>query len=439
MTQFVIEGGNPLRGEIKLAGAKNSGFKLMIAALLSEEASEIRNFSKIGDVLSTARIINDLGGKVTFGENHILKVKGENLSHYELSEKHGRLSRASTYFVGPLLKRFGKAIIPHPGGCQIGQRPLDWHIEGFKTLGAKVKDYGDHYLITANRLHGASYRFPKNTHGGTDIMIIASVLADGTTYLENAALEPEVDDLISFLNKMGAKIKRVKNRTIKIEGVKKLSGTSHEVMGDRNEAVTFGCAAILTKGEILAKGAKEENLTAFLEKLEQAKGGFRVTKEGIKFFYKDELKATGVKTSPYPGFMTDWQAIWAVLMTQAQGISVIHETVFEKRFLYLPLLEKMGAKFELFNPKVAHPDRVYNFKLKDDPPGNFHAVKIFGPVLLRGTNLEVTDVRAGATITLAALAACGKSRIMGIEHIDRGYENLDGRLKALGAKIKRVE
>lgn len=437
MTKFIIQGGTPLSGEVTLAGAKNSGFKLMIAALLAPEKSFIQNFSKIGDVFSVAEIVEHLGGEVVFDRNHLLEIDGRNLKNFALSEKHGKLSRASTYFVGPLLAHFGRAVIPHPGGCQIGQRPLDRHLAGFRALGAKVKDFRDHYLIEAGKLQGTTYRFPKNTHGGTDVMLITSVFAEGTTILENAALEPEVDDLIAFLNKMGGRIKRGKNRTIKIEGVKKLKGATHTVMGDRNEAVTFGCAALLTKGEILVEGAQAKYLTAFFKKLREAKGGFRVTKKGILFFYKNPLLATRVKTAPYPGFMTDWQAIWAVLMTQAQGTSTIHETVFEKRFQYLPFLEKMGARFTLFNPKMAHPGKFYNFNLKDDRSDNFHAVKILGPVELHGTNLEVTDVRAGATITLAALAAHGKSQISSIDHIDRGYENLDGRLRALGAKITR--
>ncbi|MDP3888766.1 MAG: UDP-N-acetylglucosamine 1-carboxyvinyltransferase [bacterium] len=439
MSKFIVEGGNKLAGEVKLGGAKNSGFKLMIAALYANEKSQINNFSEIGDVLVTAQIINELGGNVTFGKNHELWVDGTDLSDFELSKKNGRVSRASTYFVGPLISRFGKAEIPIPGGCPIGQRPLDWHLEGFKALGANVENKGSNYLITADKLHGTRYVFPKNSHGGTDVMIIASVLAEGETILENAACEPEVDDLISFLNKMGAKIKRIEQRTIKIEGVEKLSGTDYRVMPDRNEAVTFGIAAFLTKGDILVKGADKENLKAFLEKVEEAGGGFEFKKEGIRFFYKRGLKSTNIQTSHYPGFMTDWQALWAVLMTQAEGTSIIHETVFEKRFQYLSALSKMGAKVELFNPELTDADNVYNFDLEDDQPDNFHAVKIFGSTPLKGTNLEVTDVRAGATITLAALCASGKSEITGIEHIERGYENLEERLERLGAKITRVE
>lgn len=437
MQKFIVEGGRSLCGEVTLAGAKNSGFKLMIAALLSEEESKIENFSKIGDVISTAKIIEELGGKVTFRKNHHLEVTGANLNKFELSEKHGRLSRASTYFVGPLLARFGKAIIPIPGGCKIGRRPLDRHLEGFKALGANFKYRGDYCLIEASKLKGATHRFPKNTHGGTDVMIIASVLAEGETLLENAALEPEIDDLIAFLNQMGAKIKRLPNRRILIQGVKKLKGTDYQVMPDRNEAVTFACAALITKGDVLVRKANPEVLTAFLDKIKEIKGGYEVTRDGIRFFYKHPLRASQVITAPYPGFMTDWQALWTVLMTQAQGTSIVHETIFENRFGYIGDLIKMGAKIELFNPKVGSPRDFYNFNWEDNKPEYFHAVKIFGPTDLKMSQFNIGDIRAGATLILAALVARGKTELLGVEHIDRGYESLDERLRILGAKIQR--
>jgi len=437
MEKFVIQGGVPLKGEVALAGAKNSGFKLMIASLLSREKSRIEGFSKIGDVYSTAKIIEELGGKVSFQKNHILEVEGRGLKKFEFSEKTGRLSRASTYFVGPLLYYFGKAIIPIPGGCKIGQRPLNRHLTGFKALGAKIKDCGDYYRITANKFKGAIFHFPKITHGGTDVMIIASVLAEGETILENAALEPEVDDLIGFLNSMGAKIKRIKGRKIIIKGVKKLKGTSFQVMPDRNEAVTFACSALITKGDILVKKANPKVLTAFLKQIKKINGGFEIKKEGIRFFWKGQLHPSQVVTKPYPGFMTDWQSLWTVLMTQASGISVIHEAIFENRFGFISDLVKMGAKIELFNPKVKNPQKFYNFNWEDNKPEYFHAARIFGQTPLKGSQFTISDIRAGATLILAALVAKGKTQLRGIEHVDRGYENLDGRLRELGAKIKR--
>lgn len=439
MTKFVIEGGRALRGEVDLAGAKNSGFKLMIASLLSEEKSQIKGFSKIGDVFSTAKIVEELGGKVSFKQNHLLEVDGRGIEKFQFSIKTGRLSRASTYFVGPLLYRFGKALIPIPGGCKIGQRPLDRHLLGFEALGAKVKEKNKFYEITAKRLKGTKYRFVKNTHGGTDVMIIASVLAEGETLLENAAQEPEVDDLISFLNSMGAKIKRLKGRRILIQGVEKLGGASYEMMSDRNEAVTFACAALITQGDVMVKRADPQVLQAFLEKLNAINGGFEIRKGGIRFFYQKPLQATRVTTVVYPGFMTDWQGVWTTLMTQAEGVSIVHETIFENRFGFVPDLVKMGAKIELFNPRVRNSEEVYDFNWKDDRPEYRHAARIFGPTPLQSSRFEISDIRAGATLVLAALIAQGKTELSGVEHVDRGYEDLDGRLRQLGARIKRVE
>lgn len=438
MTNLIVTGGAPLEGEVELCGAKNSGFKLMIAALYSDKPCQIKNFSKIGDIASTAKIIEELGGKVNSTSEHILEVSGKNISKQNFSTENGKLSRASTYFVGPLLFRQGKAIIPNPGGCKIGNRPLDRHLEGLKALGADVEIQENQFVIQG-KLKGGRYKFPKNTHGGTDVLIIAASSASGTTILENAAEEPEIDDLIEFLNKMGAKIVREKGRIIKIEGVKEFHPAVHEVMPDRNEAVTFGCAALATKGDIYVTRANPRVLGAFLDAVSKIGGKYETDSKGIRFYYQKPLKPSNIVTRPYPGFMTDWMSLWVVLMTQAEGKSIVHETIFENRFVFVGELRKMGAKIELFNPKVPNPDEIYNFNLEDDRPEYFHAAKIFGPTKLRGSNLEITDVRAGASLILAALSAEGENLLTGVEHLDRGYENLDGRLKRLGAKIERKE
>lgn len=439
MNKFLITGGKPLKGEVKLCGAKNSGFKLMIAALYADFPSTIHNFSKIGDIYTTAEIIQELGGKVAFGENHQLEVTAKNLQKQEFSAKAGELSRASTYFIGPLLHRFGRAVLPIPGGCKIGRRPVDRHLDGIRALGGKITTSQDHYVITAKELHGTNFRFNKNTHGGTDIMLIAAAMAKGKTVLENAAQEPEVDDLIAFLNLMGAKICRTEPRTIVIEGVRELKGADFNVMSDRNEAVTFACLALATHGDVLVQYAQEKYLTAFLEKVKEIGGGVEIDRNGIRFYYKKPLAATNVVTRPYPGFMTDWMSLWGVLMTQANGESIIHETIFENRFAFVEALRKMGAKIELFNPEVKDPGLFYEFNLEDDKPEYFHAARFFGPVGLKAINQEITDLRAGACLILASLIAQGQSELTGIERVDRGYENLDSRLRSLGAAIKRIE
>jgi len=427
-----------LKGEVTLCGAKNSGFKLMIASLYADGLSTIKNFSKIGDTFSTAEIIKSLGGQVKFGQNHTVQVSGKNLQKNKIAERQGKLSRASTYFIGPFLYRFGKAILPNPGGCKIGRRPLDRHLEGIKALGAQIRITDDYYEITAKKLKGTKYIFPKNTHGGTDVMIISAILAKGKTILENAAQEPEVDDLINFLNKMGAEIKRTEPRTIVIEGVSKLGSAEFSVMPDRNEAVTFACAALATKGDIFIKEASPKDLEEFLDQLDKVGGGYEIAKNGIRFFHKGRLTPCNILTHPHPGFMTDWMGVWSVLMTQAKGESVIHETIFENRFAFVNELKKMGVKIELFNPFVPEPETVYNFNLEDDRPEYFHAARIFGPVRLKATKIEIADVRAGATLILASLAASGKSELEGVGLVDRGYENLDGRLKELGGNITRL-
>ncbi len=439
MEKFIITGGKPLLGEVSLCGAKNSGFKLMIAALYADEPTTLHNFSKIGDVLSTAEIIKELGGEVNFGSNHVLTISGKGLKKQNLSEKTGKLSRASTYFIGPLLHRFGRAIIPNPGGCKIGRRPIDRHVEGIRALGAQVKVVDDQYEITAGRLKGGHFTFSKNTHGGTDIMLIAGATAQGEIILENAAAEPEVDDLIAFLNQMGAKITRTEPRTIVIKGVEELHGADYTVMYDRNEAVTFGCAALATKGDVFVLHAEEKNLRAFLEAVEKAGGGYEIERRGIRFYSKGPLKATNITTEPHPGFMTDWMSLWSILMTQAEGESIIHETIFENRFGFVNELKKMGANIELFNPRLDNPAEVYNFNPEDDRPEYFHAARILGPTPLKATTEEISDVRAGASLILASLMAKGESELLGVEHVDRGYENLDSRLRSLGAEIKRVK
>jgi UDP-N-acetylglucosamine 1-carboxyvinyltransferase len=270
-------------------------------------------------------------------------------------------------------------------------------------------------------------------------MILAAVLAKGQTVLENAAEEPEIDELIHFLNQMGAKIIRKEPRTIVIEGVQKLNGTRFKIGPDRNEVVTFAVAAIITEGDILIKDVNKNGLNEFLDVLNKVNGGFKEEDNGIRFFYKGELKPVDVATSFYPGFMTDWQGPWAVLMTKANGASVIHETVYENRFTYVDELKKMGAAIKLFNPQIEDPEKVYNFNINDDDKKFLHAAKITGPVNLHNAVMDIADLRAGATLVLAALAAEGESILFGIEHLDRGYEQFEKRLKSLGAKIVRAK
>lgn len=444
MKTFVVSGGQKMSGTISVSGAKNVALKALVAACLTDEEVVIENVPLISDFFIMCEIIEELGGEVKL-HGHTVTVLMKSFKTNEITLDKAALIRTSSLFLAPLLSRVGKAVIPNPGGCRIGARPIDRTIEGLRALGADItyiSDDGNFHATLphgSSRLTGGSFRFDKNTHTGTETLILASVLATGTTVLENAAEEPEIDELISLLNSMEARIARLASRTIKIDGVEKLHGTKFRIRPDRNEIVTMAIAALITEGDVFVKEARREDLKEFLEALSSASAGFEEKKDGIRFFYKGPLQAVDVTTKPYPGFMTDWQSPWAVLMTRAQGTSVIHETVFESRFAYAEELKKMGAHIELFNPEVSSPKEFYNFNIADDSSSCFHAAKVEGPSTLHNAVVTISDLRAGATLVLAALAAGGKSVIFGVERLDRGYEKLDKRLNSLGAIIERMD
>lgn len=440
MNKFIITGGNKLVGTVQVSGAKNVALKALIAACLTDEEIVIHNVPLISDFFTMVDIIKELGGEVVLTD-HTVSIKMHHFDKHELPLETAAKIRTSFMFLAPLLLRTGEAIIPNPGGCRLGARPIDRLVDGLNEMGANITYHSEdgYFHAKAKGLHGTTFTFPKNTHTGTETLIIAAVLAEGKTILHNAAEEPEIDELIDLLNAMGADIKRTKHRVIEIHGVTRLHGATHTIKPDRNEIVTFAIAAIVTKGDILVKGAKSATITDFLDLLKKAGGGFEESPDGIRFYAKDGLHAIDVETKPHPGFMTDWQAPWAILMTQAEGKSVIHETVFENKFGYIGDLKKMGAKVKLFNPVVEEKEKVYNFNLADDRPGFFHAVQISGPTKLHNAVATMVDLRAGAAIVIAALAAKGTSTIFGIEKLDRGYEDFENRLRSLGAEIQRVE
>ncbi len=438
MTKLIIQGGKPLKGVVRLGGAKNASFKLMIASLLSKNETRLLNFSRIADVSLTKEIISALGAKVYSAGERTMFINPAELSTSIIPKSLGLASRASSMFIAPLLSRMKKAIVPLPGGDRIGKRPLDRHFDGLKALGADIKIEKNQIIATCDQLIGNTYNFKKNSHTGTETLVIAAVLAKGETIIKNAASEPEVDDLIEMLNKMGANIKRLEPRTIKITGVKTLSPVIHQVMPDRNEAVSYAIAALVTKGDIVVENANPDHLTIFLDKLKQVGGGIEIDKHGIRFYYQKPLKSVNITTKPHPGFMTDWQPLWSVLATQCSGKTKIIESVFLKRFQYVNDLINMGVKIKYFNPSIKDKDQFYNFNLSDDQPNNKHGIVITGPTSLKGTTVKVTDIRAGATLALAGLAATGQTTLTHIDHIDRGYENFAGRLLSLGAKIVRI-
>jgi UDP-N-acetylglucosamine 1-carboxyvinyltransferase len=440
MDKFIINGGKKLTGETVVSGAKNMALKAIVAACLTPEEVVIDNIPLISDLFIMTDIVQELGGRIDT-ENHTIYIEMANFETHKISLERAAETRTSAMFMAPLLARTGEAIIPNPGGCRIGSRPIDRTIDGLAEMGVEVEyksEDGFFYMKAPNGLKGIDYTFKKSTHTGTETLLIAAVLAKGKTILRNSAQEPEIDELIELLNSMGAKIRKIDPRTIEVEGVAKLKGTKFTVGPDRNEVVTLAIAAILTKGDITIKNIGKVDLSTFLEKMEEIGAGIERRGNDIRFFYKNPINATDIETTPYPGFMTDWQAPWAVLMTQATGESIIHERVYESRFSYVRQLEKMGAKIELFNPEVENPEEFYNFNIEDDTKKNKHAAKIYGPTTLHNAVVRITDLRAGATLVLAAVAAKGESVILEVHHLDRGYEKFEYRLNSLGADIRRV-
>jgi UDP-N-acetylglucosamine 1-carboxyvinyltransferase len=442
MNSFKIQGGTPLKGAVRLGGAKNASFKLMIAAACGEGESRLLNMSKIGDVDVTYKTLEALGVKCSRPGDNTVYIYGNGVNSDTIPHFAGEKSRASTLFAGLLLAKKGRAIIPQPGGCALGDRTVERHIDGFRAMGASVEEVDHATIITAPEggLHGATYKFPKKTHTGTEALIIAAVLAQGQTIIENAGLEPEIDDLIAFFNKMGASITRMgTGETIVIEGVDKLYGATHYVMSDRNEAVSYATMAIATKGDVIVEGANPDYLQAFLNKLDQAGGRYEIEDYGIRFWYDRPLVAVDLKTGPEPEFMTDWQPLWTTMMTQAQGESHVIEAVHNNRLAFTQELNTMGAKIELYDPEPENPNEYYEFNWPERVQ-NPHAARIQGPTPLHGMpNLKVPDLRGGATLVMAAIIAEGESLIHGIDQIDRGYENFDERLRNLSAKIERIE
>jgi len=440
MQKFIVDGPTKLQGTVTLAGAKNVALKAIVASLLTDEDIIIRNVPNIRDVQLMLEVLEYLGKHWTIkGSSVYISKKSSHTCTVPL-EVGARL-RTSSMVLGPLLSRWGKAIIPNPGGCRIGARPIDRHIDGLIAMGASISyaSTDGYFHASAKNLHGTEITFEKNTHTGTETLLLAAVLAKGKTVLHNAAEEVEVDDLIHFLQNMGAQIERVSKRNIVIEGVTQLHGTEYSIMPDRNEEITFAVGAVASAGSITVSHSRRQYLKAFLDSLTKAGGGWEaIDEDTTRYFYKGPLSAIDLVTGVYPGFMTDWQAPWSLLMTQAKGESVVHETVFENRFAYVEELRKMGCDITYFDPEVKDPKNFYNFNWDDKVKGTHQAIRINGPTNLHNAVLFINDLRAGATLLLAAVIGSGKSYLFGIDQIDRGYEHIEKKLNGIGAHIERI-
>lgn len=431
-SKFIIKGLRPLHGNVKVSGAKNSATKLMVASMLSEENSYFRNspngISELGVTIDLCRM---LGSDIKqSGDN--LEIRTENISTTEIPSDFGNVNRISILTAGVLLHRKGEAKIPIPGGCKIGSRPVNFHIEGLKNLGCRVETTDYFYHLKADKLTGNNIRLDYPSVGATENILMAATLAKGRTIIFNAAIEPEIYDLVKYLQKMGAIIEISTDRKITIEGVEKLYGANHSVIPDRNQAASFAVAALVTKGDVFVENAIQDDLITFLNTIRRVGGSFEIKDNGIRFFYNGPFNPIAVETNVHPGFMTDWQQPLVILLTQADGISIVHETVYEKRFGYVSELKKMGAEIELYNTCLGSlPCRFVNKEY-------YHSAVIKGPSVLKGEEIVVPDLRAGMSYLIAGLIAEGETLINGVKYIDRGYDNIDVKLKNLGAEIKRI-
>lgn len=420
MAKYIVEKSGPLKGEVLVSGAKNAVLPLMAAALLSEEECVIRDVPKLRDVALMKEILSSLGSEIKELEDDILSIYTEDIHSTEAEYDLVNKMRASILVMGPLLARKGRARIPLPGGCAIGARPIDLHLKGFEALGAQLIEGDDYVEAVAGPqgLIGETIYLDFPSVGATENIMMAAVLASGTTYIENAAEEPEIVDLANFLNKMGAKIKGAGTDTIKIDGVQQLKGARHTVIPDRIEAGTFMLAAAITRGAVHICNAVPDHLKPLIAKLREC--GVRIEVGDDDIIVRGDLGphyATDIKTLPYPGFPTDIQSPFMAYLTTVEGSSTVIETVFENRFMHVAQLGKMGANIETAGNKAM-------------VKGNAH---------LRGCQVMATDLRAGAALVLAGLVAEGKTEISEIYHIERGYEKFIEKFAALGATIVRVD
>lgn len=437
---FIINGGRPLKGYVHLSGAKNVALKAVIAALLFEGRVLLNNIPQIRDIFELLHLIEMLGGKAEFVDNNTVLIDSSGLKDSKLDFLHASKIRVSFMLFAPLLYRFGHASIPNPGGCRIGARPIDRIVNGMKGLGVEVSYDSEtgYYSATMPGKPKGSYTFAKSSHTGTELMVLLSVFCEGKVVIHNTALEPEIDDLIAFLNSGGARIRR-EGADIVVEGVKSLKQKEpYTIVSDRNEAVTYAIAGIITHGDVTVGKISRHYMKTFLDMMRQIGAGVEEKGEDtFRFFRNGSLKSADIVTEPHPGFMTDWQPNWAVLMTQTEGTSVIHEKVFENRFSYVDELVKLGAKIEYFQPEVKDAKSFYLFNW--DPAKTYQqAIRIYGPQHLHNGVMTIADLRAGATLALAALLAQGESVVNGASILERGYENFVGKVTQLGGDIKKV-
>jgi len=418
MDRFKIEGGRPLQGAVQISGAKNAALPALAATLLTSEPVHLQNIPRVRDIITMAKLLAHMRCNVTSPDipPSEFTIQAETISHAEAPYELVKTMRASVLVLGPLVARTGYARVSLPGGCAIGARPIDIHIQALEKLGAKISVEHGYVEARAKRLRGAEFRFPKITVTGTENVLTAAVLAEGETLLENCALEPEVTDLAELLIKMGARIEGLGTSTLRVRGVQRLHGATHEIIPDRIETGTFLIAGAITGGDLHLQNCAPEHLRAVIEKLKSCGVEIRCEANSLRVKAAKKLVAADVDTEEYPGFATDMQAQFMALATQAQGVSRIRETIFENRFLHAVEMLRMGANIAI--------------------DGNLAVVT--GPSKLSGAPVTASDLRASAGLVLAGLVADNTTWIDRVYHIDRGYERIEEKLRSLGARITRV-
>ncbi|NCD18435.1 MAG: UDP-N-acetylglucosamine 1-carboxyvinyltransferase [Actinobacteria bacterium] len=430
-----VHGGTPLAGEITVRGAKNFVSKAMVAALLGETPSLLRNVPLIRDVDVVAGLLRLHGVRVEYdddaGELHFDSSNVES-AHVRDIDAHAGSSRIPILFCGPLLHRIGEAFIPDLGGCHIGDRPIDYHLAILRQFGAVVDKQEQGIHITApNGLTGTKVVLPYPSVGATEQTLLTAVRASGKTELKNAAIEPEIMDLIAVLQKMGAIISVDTDRVIRVEGVDRLGGYVHTSLPDRIEAASWASAALSTRGDIYVRGATQPDMMTFLNTFRKVGGAFHIDDEGIRFFHPGgRLNSIVLETDVHPGFMTDWQQPLVVALTQAEGLSIVHETVYENRFGFTDALNAMGAQIQLYRECLG------GLECRFGQHNFYHSAVISGPTPLQAADIVVPDLRGGFSHLIAALTAEGSSRVLGIDVINRGYEHFMRKLAALGANVE---
>ena len=417
MDKLKISGGTKLNGQVRISGAKNSALPAMAASLLTADEIVLENLPMVNDIITTRRLLRELGVGVEFGADHSGRFRADKVLSFEAPYDLVKTMRASVLVLGPLLARTGHARVSLPGGCAIGARPINLHIKGFEKLGAKIRTDHGYVDATAERLTGTDIAFEKITVTGTENLMMAATLASGRTVLQNAACEPEVMDLAELLNKMGANISGAGTPTITIDGVKELHGATHRIIPDRIEAGTFLVAGAITGGKVELLESDPAHLGALIEKLRETGVHIDTAPGRMTVQGNGELRSADVVTKEYPGFATDMQAQYMALMTQANGTSIITENIFENRFMHASELMRMGADIQIDGPRAT----------------------VKGKTRLTGATVIASDLRASASLILAALVAEGFTLIDRVYHLDRGYEKIEEKLRSVGAQIERLK